>query len=39
VLVDVDPASPDRGTLYPAIAGTLPVDVWVQENMLAVGPY
>jgi hypothetical protein len=39
LLLDVDPASPDRGTLYPAIAATLPVDVWVPENMLSVGPY
>ena len=38
LMLDVDPGSPDRGTLYPAVA-TLPlVDQYTTENLLAVGP-
>jgi hypothetical protein len=39
LLVDADPDSPQRGTLFPTILGTLPPDVYVLENMLAVAPY
>src|SRR5262249_1632655 len=38
LLLDVDPASPDRGTLVPTVANTPPVDGWVPANMLAAAP-
>ncbi len=37
-LVDVDPASPDRGKLTPLVAGTLGTDDYVPENALGVAP-
>jgi hypothetical protein len=39
LLVDVDPASPDRGTLYPTTAHVHPADDYLPENVLAVGAY
>jgi hypothetical protein len=39
LLVDVDPASPDRGRLFPLVAATLPPDLYVPENLLALAPY
>ena len=38
LLLDVDPASPDRGAFYPAVATLPPLDGYVPENLLAVGP-
>lgn len=38
LLLDVDPASSDRGALIPTVAVTPPTDDWVPENMLAVAP-
>ncbi|MFO0760472.1 MAG: hypothetical protein U0359_28585 [Byssovorax sp.] len=37
-LVDIDPASPDKGALYPTVATLPPVDDYVPENLLAVAP-
>lgn len=37
-LVDVDPASPDRGKLTPLVAGTLGTDDYVPTNALGVAP-
>ncbi|MBK9071497.1 MAG: hypothetical protein IPL79_10910 [Myxococcales bacterium] len=39
VLVDIDPDSPERGTLRPLIAETLVADDYTAENILAVAPY
>jgi hypothetical protein len=36
LLVDVDPASPDRGALVPTVAFTHPADQYVPANVLAV---
>jgi hypothetical protein len=36
LLVDVDPASPDRGALLPTVAFTHPADQYVPANLLAV---
>jgi hypothetical protein len=36
LLVDVDPASPDRGALTPVVATTPPMDGWVTGNLLAI---
>ena len=38
LLVDIDPASPDRGALIPTVAATLPVDDYVPEHVLGVAP-
>ena len=38
LLIDVDPASSERGTLIPTVATTPPTDGWVGDNMLAVAP-
>ncbi len=37
MLVDVDPASPDRGRRYPVVAATPPEDGYLPANTLAVG--
>jgi hypothetical protein len=37
LLVDVDPASPERGALLPVVAQTPNPDPYVPENLLAVG--
>jgi len=40
LLVDVDPDSPERGTLYPTVASTQPSDqAWSPGFVLAVAPY
>jgi hypothetical protein len=36
LLVDVDPASSDRGTLVPTVATTPPADGWVPDDILAI---
>lgn len=36
LLVDVDPASPERGRLFPLVLSTPPADDYVPENLLAV---
>src|SRR5579871_1000570 len=36
LLVDVDPASPDRGKLYPTIAETIAADAYVPSGVLGV---
>ncbi len=38
LLVDVDPASPERGKLLPLVADTPPPDRYVPSNLLAVSP-
>ncbi len=38
LLIDVDPDSPERGALIPVVAETLPTDLYVPENMIAVAP-
>ncbi|MFT3769562.1 MAG: hypothetical protein QM820_29350 [Minicystis sp.] len=38
LLVDVNPASSERGALTPVVATTPPVDGWITDNMLAVAP-
>lgn len=38
LLVDVDPASPDRGKLVPVVADDLVADEYMPENVLAVSP-
>ncbi|MBI2388290.1 MAG: hypothetical protein HYV09_01625 [Deltaproteobacteria bacterium] len=38
LLIDVDPASPDRGKLFPVVAGVLASDDYVPENVLGVAP-
>lgn len=35
-LVDVDPASPDRGKLHPVVLGTPPADRYLPDNVLSV---
>ncbi len=38
LLVDVDESSPDRGKLIPTVATTIPSDLYVPDNVLAVAP-
>lgn len=38
LLIDIDPASPERGRLYPVVAATPPADDYVPENLLAMAP-
>ncbi len=38
LLLDVDPASAERGKLYPVVARTLEPDPFTPENVLAVAP-
>lgn len=38
LLVDVDPTSPDVGTLYPTVATVVTQDDYVTTNLLAVAP-
>ncbi len=38
LLVDIDPESPERGALIPAVAKTLDADPYTPENVLAVAP-
>ncbi|HEY4060188.1 MAG TPA: hypothetical protein VGM39_26420 [Kofleriaceae bacterium] len=37
-LIDIDPSSPEKGTRYPIIATTLPVDPFVSRNLVALAP-
>ena len=39
LLIDIDPASPERGRLIPTVAATPPADDYVPENLLAVAPH
>ncbi len=39
LLVDIDPASPDRGKLFPTIAKLPAPDIYVPENLLAVASF
>lgn len=39
LLVDVDPDSPDRGRLFPAIALSAPFDVYAQDHLLSVAAF
>lgn len=36
LLIDIDPGSPERGRLLPAVAATLPADAYTPSNLLAV---
>ncbi len=38
LLVDIDPASPERGTSYPLVAATLPPDPYVPTDLVAFAP-
>ena len=38
LLVDVDPASPERGALTPVVATVPPADTYVPDNLLAIAP-
>ncbi len=38
LLVDVDPMSPERGKLFPVVAGTPPSDRYLLDNTLEVAP-
>ena len=38
LLLDVDPESPERGTLYPVVATTLPYDAYTAEHLLGLAP-
>jgi hypothetical protein len=38
LLIDVDPASDERGRLFPTVAATPEVDIYTPENVLAVAP-
>src|SRR5262249_24963702 len=38
MLVDVDPSSPDRGTLYPVVADTPAHDIYAPTGLLAIAP-
>jgi hypothetical protein len=38
LLIDVDPASSEQGTLIPTVATTPPTDGWLGDNMLAAAP-
>lgn len=39
MLLDIDPKSPQRGTLYPIVTTELPSDGYVPDHLLAVGVY
>ena len=38
LLLDIDPASPERGASYPVVAQTLPVDGYVPSGLVALAP-
>ncbi len=38
LLLDVDPASPERGRLFPTVAHTAPGDDFLPDNVLSVAP-
>lgn len=38
ILIDVDPASDERGRMFPVVTSTLPIDDYVPENVLGVAP-
>ena len=38
LLLDVDPASPDRGHLVPVVATVVPTDPYAPANLLAIAP-
>jgi hypothetical protein len=38
VLLDIDPASPEKGTRYPVVSQTLPVDGYATSNLVAFAP-
>ena len=38
LLVDIDPASDERGALYPLVAQTLPFDAFAGEGLVSVAP-
>ena len=38
LLVDVDPSSPDRGKLFPVVAGTPDTDRYLPDDMLEIAP-
>jgi hypothetical protein len=38
LLVDIDDASPERGTLFPVVATPLPLDRYSGENLVALAP-
>ena len=38
LLVDVDPSSPERGTLYPVVAGTPAADRYLLDGTLEIAP-
>jgi hypothetical protein len=37
-LIDIDPASPERGSKFPVVAKTLAADSYVTSNVLAIAP-
>lgn len=37
LLIDIDPSSPARGTLFPVVAQTPNADPYVPENLIAIG--
>ncbi len=37
-LIDIDSASPERGSLYPIVAESLPVDAYTAPNLVALAP-
>ncbi|HUJ59894.1 MAG TPA: hypothetical protein VLX92_15425 [Kofleriaceae bacterium] len=37
-LVDIDPASPELGTAYPVVADSLPTDIYVPSDLVAIAP-
>ncbi|MBU54181.1 MAG: hypothetical protein CL920_36250 [Deltaproteobacteria bacterium] len=39
MLIDIDPSSPLRGTMYPVVATELPLDDYIPAPLLAVGVY
>jgi len=38
LLIDIDDASPERGTRYPIVARTLPADAYLPEGVVAIAP-
>lgn len=38
ILVDIDPTSPERGTTFPIVAQTLPVDAFAPDTLVAIAP-
>jgi hypothetical protein len=38
LLIDIDPASPDRGKRFPIVAQTMPVDVFTGDHLVAIAP-